>query len=143
LHKNKEEFEIQIREVIGNAKFKYQNLLYTDYDFDVFSLNKDYDLDYVKFNQIFSSQIKSTYDSEDYFESLITNNKINLANYYNFTRLYDDEYKETVWELMKLSIKLDSSEFVNLLIQKYGRKLSKMHSSSIIDLYKEVKIIFF
>jgi hypothetical protein len=114
-----------------------------DYNLEVFSITKEYDLDYVKFNQIFSSKIKSKYDSEDEFKSLIRNNKINLANDYNFTRLFDDDDNESkFWALIIYSIVLDNSEFVNLLIQKSGIKLSKMPFYIIRALYMEVKIVF-
>ena len=142
MHENKNEFKEEMEKIIGNVEFKYQNLLYNlDYNLEVFSITEDYNLDFVKFNQIFSSEIKSRYGIEDEFYSLITNNKINLANDYNFTRLFDD-YEDIVWDLIIYSIELDNSEFVNLLIQKSGIKLSKMPFYIIRALYMEVKIVF-
>ena len=63
-----------------SSTFGICSLLYMNYNLKVLSINEDYGLDYVKFNQIFSSEIKSRYGIEDEFYSLITNNKINLAN---------------------------------------------------------------
>ncbi len=144
MHENKNEFKEEMEKIIGYVEFKYQNLLYNlDYNLEVFSINEDYGLDYVKFYQIFSRAIHAYYKSEDEFNSLITNNKINLANDFNFTRLFDDDDNEIkFWRLIKHSIELDKSEFVNLLIQKSGIKLSKMPFYIIRDLYMEVKIVF-
>ncbi len=148
---NFEEFKNIIKKVIGigaSDEFKYQNLLFMGYNLKVFSINADYGLDYVEFNQRFWTEIKRIYEKEGYenqneFESLITNNKINLANEYNFTRLYDDEYKDTVWGLIFHSIKLDNPEFVNLLLQKSGIKPGKDSLFCIALLYNEVTIILY
>ena len=51
-------------EIIGidkSGELKYQNLLYMPYESKVFLNNEDYDLDYVKFNQIISNQSEYTY----------------------------------------------------------------------------------
>ena len=94
------------------------------YESKVFSINEDYDLDYVKFNQIISKQKEYTDQQiEEEFESLITNNRIDLANDSKFTDLYNDIDK--IWKLIKHSIKLDNSEFVNIILQNSGIKLKR------------------
>ena len=111
-----------------------------DYDSKVFSINVDYGLDNMRFNQIFCREIKWTgSQKQEEFYSLIKYNKIDLANDPKFDDFYIDEYK--IWESITDSIKLDNSEFVNMILQKSGIKLGKFPILDIIRLYKEVRII--
>ena len=137
-HENIIEFKDKIKGVIGSDEFMYQNLLYMEYESNVFSISEDYGLDYVKFNQKISKVFYWSINKEE-FKSLITNNKIDLVNDFNYTDLYNNH--DSVWDLIMHSIKLDNSEFVNLLLQKSGIKLGNDSLFYFDWLYREVKII--
>jgi hypothetical protein len=120
--------------------FKYQNLLYMDYHSKVFSINEDNGLDNIRFNQIFCREKEwNEGQIEEEFKSLIEYNKIDLANDPKFNDFYIK--KDKVWEFIIYSIKLDNSEFVNIILQKSGIKLDKFPILDIIELYEEVRII--
>jgi hypothetical protein len=111
-----------------------------NYDSKVFSINEDYGLDNIRFNQIFCREIEWKKDQiEEEFKSLIKFNKIDLANDPKFDDFYFNKNK--VWESIKHSIKLDNSEFVNIILQNSGIELGKFQIIDIIRLYEEVRII--
>ncbi len=119
--------------------FQYQNLLYMDYDSKVFSINEGYGLDNIRFNQIFCREIKWKKEEEE-FKSLIKFNKIDLANDPKFDDFYFNKNK--VWNSIIHSIKLDNSEFVNIILQNSGIELGKFPILDLIRLYEEVRIMF-
>ncbi len=111
-----------------------------DYYSNAFSINEDYGLDNIRFNQIFCREIKKNHEKkEEEFKSIIKFNKIDLANDPKFDDIYID--KDKVWEFIIYSIKLDNSEFVNIILENSGIELSKFPIIDIIRLYKEVRII--
>jgi hypothetical protein len=112
-----------------------------DYDSKVFSINEDYGLDHIRFNQIFCREIKwKEHQKEEEFKSIIKNNKIDLANDPKFND-FIWEKKDKIWEFIIYSIKLDNFEFVNIILQNSGIELSKFPIIDIIRLYKEVRIV--
>jgi hypothetical protein len=112
-----------------------------DYDSNALSINEDYCLDNMRFNQIFCREILwAESQKQEEFYSLIKYNKIDLANDPKFDDFYIDEDK--IWNSIIYSIKLDNSEFVNMILQNSGIKLGKFPILDIIRLYKEVRIIF-
>jgi hypothetical protein len=111
-----------------------------DYDSKVFSINEDYGLDNMRFNQIFCREKKWEDDQiEEEFKSIIKFNKIDLANDPKFNDFYFNKNK--VWNSIIHSIKIDNSEFLNIFLQKSGIELSKFPILKLIRLYKEVRII--
>jgi hypothetical protein len=110
-----------------------------NYDSKVFSINVDYGLDNMRFNQIFCREIKWR-EIEEEFESLIKFNKIDLANDPKFHDFYIDE--KIARKSIKDSIKLDNSEFVDIILQNSGIKLGKFSILDIIRFYEEVRIKF-
>ena len=110
------------------------------YHSNAFSINEDYGLDNTRFNQIFCREKAwKEHQKEEEFKSIIKNNKIDLANDPKFDDFYID--KDKVWEFIIYSIKLDNSEFVNIILENSGIELSKFPIIDIIRLYKEVRII--
>jgi hypothetical protein len=110
------------------------------YDSKVFSINEDYGLDNIRFNQIFCREIEWKKDQiEEEFKSIIKFNKIDLANDPKFNDFYID--KDKIWESIIYSIKFDNSEFLNIFLQKSGIELGKFPILALIRLYKEVRIV--
>jgi hypothetical protein len=110
-----------------------------DYDSKVFSINEDYGLDNIRFNQIFCRELEWNIDQiEEEFKSIIKYNKIDFADDPKFNDFYIR--KDNIWNSLMHSIKLDKSEFVNIILQKSGIKLDKFPILDIIRLYEEVRI---
>jgi hypothetical protein len=133
-------FEDQIRKIIESG-FKYQNLFYGIYRVTFFSISQNHDLDYVKFDPRFKETELFSFDrkkkTQEEFESLIKNNKIDLVNDSNFTNLYNNQ--RILWELILYSIELDSYEFVNLLLGK--SLINKCRLLRVGEIYKMVTIL--
>ena len=111
-----------------------------DYDSKVFSINEDYGLDNIRFNQIFCRELEWNIDQiEEEFKSIIKYNKIDFADDPKFNDFYFNKNK--VWNSIIHSIKLDNSEFVNIILQNSGIELGKFQIIDIIRLYEEVRII--
>ena len=139
IHETKKDLKWKIEDFQKDG-FEYQNLLYMDYDSKVFSINEDYGLDNMRFNQIFCREKKWEDDQiEEEFKSIIKFNKIDLANDPKFNDFYID--KDKIWESIIYSIKFDNSEFLNIFLQKSGIELGKFPIFYLIRLYEEVRII--
>jgi hypothetical protein len=111
-----------------------------DYDSKVFSINEGYGFDNMRFNQIFCREKAwNKAQIEEEFKSIIKFNKIDLANDPKFNHFYNKQYN--IWNSLMHSIKLDKSEFVNIILQKSGIKLGKFPIFYLIRLYEEVRII--
>ena len=109
-----------------------------DYDSNAFSINEDYGLDNIRFNQIFCRETEWHEEIEEEFKSLINFNKIDQANDPKFDDFYND-LENKIFNSLKHSIKLDNSEFVNMILQKSGIELGKFAILNLIRLYKEVR----
>jgi hypothetical protein len=106
-----------------------------------FSISQNHDLDYVRFDPKFNKtefSFERKKKTQEEFESLIKNNKIDLVDDFNCTNLYNEE--RILWRLILYSIKLDSYEFVNLLLGK--SLINKCDFKSVRELYEEVTILF-
>ena len=78
-------------------------------------------------------------NNKESFESLIKNNKIDLAENYNFTRLYKNE--KSVYELILYSIEKNNHDAINFLFKHSAFKLcAYLKFKDLIDLYINVTI---